>query len=54
MDTRDWASSNLACGVKNIKKTRLRVDDCSLLVSILDGGVVVVDEVVLNVLERES
>ena len=56
-----WASNLFPHGgelhlprrVQDVQEARLRVDDRPLLVGVLDGGVVVVDEVVLDVLKRE-
>ena len=45
---------NLSSSVKDVQKTWLRVDDCALLIRVLDGGVVVVDEVVLDILQGEG
>ena len=39
---------NLASSVQDVEEARLRVDHRSLLVSVLDRWVVVVDEVVLR------
>ena len=48
------SSTCLAGRVEDVQQAGLRVDDGPLLVGVLDGGVVVIDEVVLDVLEGQG
>ena len=44
----------LASGVKNIQEARLSIDDHLLSVAVLDGGIVLVNEVVLYQLDCQG
>lgn len=44
----------LASGVKNIQEARLSIDDHLLSVAVLDSGIVLVNEVVLDQLDCQG
>ena len=45
---------DLSSSVQDVQETWFRVDDSSLLVSIFNGGVVIVNEVVLDILQSQG